>query len=125
MTEPTGTGLRELVDRWIECTEKIKEFNAEKKDWADAKKELTDLIIQQMQTQQLDKFTGSGGTVEMKKKLSKKSSVSKKKLKEIIEDAEDDDIPYPLEGTTVCEFIFNQFPSEERFVLDMAKSDIP
>jgi polyribonucleotide nucleotidyltransferase len=122
---PQGTSLHDLVDRWFEAHNQIKQLNAEKKEWTDTKKELGKLILETMESQDIDKYTSDEGTIEMKKRVKKKTSVNKKKLKEIIEDADEGAFSYPLEASQVSEFVFQQFPVEEEFYLDAAKTDLP
>ena len=125
MTEPQGTSLHDLVDSWFEAHTQIRQLNAEKKEWADRKKDLGKLILETMESQEIDKFTADEGTIEMKKRVKKKTSVNKKKLKEIIEEADDGAFSFPLQAAQVSEFVFEQFPAEQEFYLDAAKTDIP
>jgi hypothetical protein len=122
---PQGTSLHDLVDRWFEAHNQIKQLNAEKKEWTDTKQELGKLILETMKSQDIDKYTSDEGTIEMKKRVKKKTSVNKKKLKEIIEEADEGAFSYPLQAAQVSEFVFQQFPVEEEFYLDAAKTDLP
>jgi hypothetical protein len=119
-----GESLNSLVDSWFETTQQIAEMRAEMKDLTEAKKLYDEEIIEVMEAKNMDKHTTGSGTLELIKKEKKKTSASKKQLKEIFETAEEGAISSskPIES---CEYIFSMFPVEVSVRLKAAKSDIP
>ena len=126
MAENTNNGesLNSLVDSWFDTNQQISDMRAEMKELSEAKKIYEQDIIAMMESKGLNKHTTGAGTLELIRKEKKKTSASKKQLKEIIETAEEGAINAnkPME---TCEYIFSMFPVEESVRLKPAKTDIP
>lgn len=119
-----GESLNTLVDSWFDTNQQLSEMRTEMKELSEAKKIYEQDIIALMDSKGLNKHTTGAGTLELIRKEKKKTSASKKQLKEIFETAEEGAINAnrPIES---CEYIFSMFPVEETVRLKAAKSDIP
>ena len=123
-TNGTGESLNTLVDSWFDTNQQLADMRTEMKELSEAKKIYEQDIIALMDSKGLNKHTTGAGTLELIRKEKKKTSASKKQLKEIFETAEDGAInaQKPLE---TCDYIFSMFPVEESVRLKAAKTDIP
>ena len=119
-----GESLNSLVDSWFDTNQQLSDMRAEMKELSEAKKIYEQDIIAMMDSKGLNKHTTGAGTLELIRKEKKKTSASKKQLKEIFETAEEGAInaKRPLE---TCDYIFGMFPVEESVRLKPAKTDIP
>lgn len=119
-----GDSLNSLVDSWFDTNQQLSEMRTEMKELTEAKKIYEQDIIALMDSKGLNKHTTGAGTLELIRKEKKKTSASKKQLKEILETAEEGAIN-PNRPVETCEYIFSMFPLEESVRLKAAKTDIP
>ena len=124
MTDQTSRTLNSLVDSWFENTEEAKGLRADLKELNDAKKAYETEIIGLMESNGQNQVSTGSGTLDLMRKQVKKTSASKKQLKEIFEQAEEGEINIK-EPAQACEYIFNMFPMEEQLSLKPAKTDLP
>lgn len=116
--------LNSLVDSWFDTNQQLSDLRTEMKELSEAKKIYEQDIIALMDSKGLNKHSTGAGTLELIRKEKKKTSASKKQLKEIIETAEDGAIN-PKRPLETCEYIFSMFPVEESVRLKAAKTDLP
>ena len=116
--------LNSLVDSWFDNNQQMAELRAELKELTEAKKQYEAEIIGIMESKGVNKHSTGAGTLELIRKEKRKTTASKKQLKEIFETAEDGaiNITRPVEA---CDYIFSLFPAEEHISLKAAKTDLP
>jgi seryl-tRNA synthetase len=123
-TNQISRTLNTLVDSWFENREEAKGLRADIKELNDAKKQYEVEIIGLLESKGENQVSTGSGTLNLIRKEVKKSSASKKQLKEIFEQAEEGEINIK-EPAQACEYIFNMFPMEEHLSLKAAKTDLP
>lgn len=123
MTDQTSKTLNSLVDSWFENREESASLRAELKEMNEAKKQYETEIIGLMESQGQNQVSTGAGTLNLIRKQVRKSTASKKQLKEIFEQASEGEINLK-EPAQACEYIFNMFPMEEHISLKIAKTDL-
>ena len=118
------TELNSLVDSWFENNLAMAQLRAEIKELTETKKQYETEIIGLMESKGLNKHTTGAGTLELIRKEKRKTTASKKQLKEIFETADEGaiNLKRPVEA---CDYIFSIFPAEEHVSLKAAKTDVP
>lgn len=119
-----ANNLNSLVNSWFDNNQQMADLRTQLKEFTEAKKQYEAEIIGLMESKGLNKHTTGAGTLELIRKEKRKTTASKKQLKEIFETAEEGAINLnrPLEA---CDYIFGVFPAEEHVSLKAAKTDLP
>ena len=124
MSDQYVNTLNSLVDSWFQNRDEAAALRADLKDMTEAKKQYETEIIGLMESKNQNQHSTGSGTLNLIRKEVRKTSASKKQLKEIFEQAEEGEIDLK-EPAQACEYIFNMFPTEEHLSLKAAKSDVP
>ncbi len=116
--------LNNLIDSWFEYQREISELNAEAKILREGKAAIQTQIIEKMESKCINSHSSGSGTLNLVRKTKKPTTASKKKLKIILEEAQEGaiDVANPLEA---FDYIFGTFEEEEVVSLQAAKSDLP
>lgn len=72
------------IKEWVECERKIKEFNAQMKEYKDKKKLLTKTLIDVMKNNEIDCFDTTTGKI-LHRTSKTKAPVSKEYLSQVLE----------------------------------------
>ena len=124
MTDQYVNTLDSLVNSWFENRDEAANLRAELKDLNEARKQYEIEIIGLMESKNQNQHSTGAGTLNLIRKDVRKTTASKKQLKEIFEQAQEGEINLK-EPAQACEYIFNMFPTEEHISLKAAKSDVP